>query len=339
MSNTDRHIDNKRSVHQQLLELCRARDTDLAARIDALYANDVVIHGWHPVNELKGHYPVQTELWQPIFTALPDAARRDTILIAGEFEGNDVVAALGHLQGTFKAPLYDIPPTHGLVHIRYGEVHHVEDGKIRQSWVIADMLDLMRQAGVWPIAPSVGAEHLWPGPATNDGVNAAVVDSQTGAASLALVKQMHGGLLKFDGKDIGSMDHQDYWTRDFLWYGPSGIGSSRGLDGFRAHHQIPFLRGFPDRKVSHHFAETGDGDYVVTGGWPSVVATHTGPDWLGLPPSGKHVDMRVMDFYRCENGLIAENWVPIDIIDILRQLGVDVFDRMRHRSGQPRMTL
>jgi hypothetical protein len=24
--------------------------------------------------------------------------------------------------------------------------------------------------------------------------------------------------------------------------------------------------------------------------------------------------MRVMDFYRCENGLIAENWVPLDII-------------------------
>ena len=49
--------------------------------------------------------------------------------------------------------------------------------------------------------------------------------------------------------------------------------------------------------------------------------------------------MRVMDFYRNENGLIAENWVPIDIIDILRQLGVNVFDRMRHRCGAPRMSL
>ena len=34
--------------------------------------------------------------------------------------------------------------------------------------------------------------------------------------------------------------------------------------------------------------------------------------------------MRVMDFYHHDEGLIRENWVPIDIIHILKQLGVDV---------------
>ncbi len=32
--------------------------------------------------------------------------------------------------------------------------------------------------------------------------------------------------------------------------------------------------------------------------------------------------MRVMDFWRCEDGLIRENWVFIDFVDLLAQLGV-----------------
>ena len=39
--------------------------------------------------------------------------------------------------------------------------------------------------------------------------------------------------------------------------------------------------------------------------------------------------MRVMDFYRLENNRIAENWVPIDIIHILYQMGFDVFARLK----------
>jgi hypothetical protein len=34
--------------------------------------------------------------------------------------------------------------------------------------------------------------------------------------------------------------------------------------------------------------------------------------------------MRVMDFYLHNEGLIRENWVPIDIAHILFQLDVDV---------------
>ena len=329
------HEKNKRAVFDGLKQLC-ATGPQIAAD---LYSDDASCFAFHPVNELESRDAIVDRLWSPLLKALPDIERRDSIVIAGQFEDRQTVAMTGHYQGTFTEPLHDIPPTNGHVLIRYGEVYHVENGKIATSYVLHDMLDLMRQAGCWPIAPSVGWEGSWPGPATQDGVRPDSVESEAGAESLGIIKQMHGGLLKFDGRDIESMDHQKYWTKDFLWYGPSGIGSSRGLDGFRAHHQIPFLRAFPDRTVGVHFGEVGDGDYAVTGGWPSVLATHTGPDWLAMPPTGKKIEMRVMDFYRVENGLVAENWVPIDIIDILRQMGVDVFDRMRHLNGEPRMSL
>lgn len=326
------HRDNKRAVFEGMRQVCAGENANV-------YANDAKCHAYHPVNDLDGRDNIVSGLWDPLRTALPDIERRDSIVIAGEFDGQQIVACQGHLQGTFSKPLHDIPPTHGVVTIRYGEVHYLDNGVINRSWVLADMLDLMWQADCWPIAPSMGTEGAWPGPRSCDGVQLDHADPETGAQTIKLVKRMHEGLMKFDGKDIESMDHQDYWTKDFLWYGPSGIGTTRGLSGFRLHHQMPFLRAFPDRKVAEHFGEIGDGNYAVTGGWPSVVASHSGSGWLALPPTGVSLKMRVMDFYRTENGLINENWVPIDIIDILRQMGVDVFERMRHLTGRPRTKL
>jgi hypothetical protein len=63
-------------------------------------------------------------------------------------------------------------------------------------------------------------------------------------------------------------------------------------------------------------------------------ATHSGNDFLGVPATGKHVAMRVMDFYRCDDKTIVENWVPFDIPHLLLQMGVDVFGRMRHQLRQ-----
>ena len=90
---------------------------------------------------------------------------------------------------------------------------------------------------------------------------------------------------------------------------------------------------------SGHFIRIGDGNYAVTGGWGHLLATHSGVDWLGLAPTGKVVNMRVMDFYRCDTDdagvtTLRENWVPIDIPHLLLQMGVDVFGRMRHQHRQ-----
>ncbi len=53
-----------------------------------------------------------------------------------------------------------------------------------------------------------------------------------------------------------------------------------------------------------------------------------------MPATGKKLKMRVMDFYRCDDVTIVENWVPIDIPHLLLQMGVDVFGRMLHQFRQ-----
>jgi hypothetical protein len=39
--------------------------------------------------------------------------------------------------------------------------------------------------------------------------------------------------------------------------------------------------------------------------------------------------LRSLDFWRLENGLIRENWVLVDLLDVYDQIGVDVFARIR----------
>jgi predicted ester cyclase len=312
---------------------------------DAIYHSGAKWWGSHPWNERQGHTAI-AGVWADLRRALPDLERRDLIFVGGQslpdprvdpaLTGRSLIATMGHYQGTFVADLCGIPATGGVVHLRFAEVHLMVDGHIAHSYCLWDLLDLMRQAGCWPIAPSLGAEGMWPGPATQDGLRLGPAVDET--AAFDIVMAMHAALGAFDGKSVHSVPQAPYWHPDFMWYGPSGVGTTRGLSGFQAHHQIPFLKGFPDRRGAGHYVRLADGPYVVTGGWPSVTGTHLG-EWLGLPGTGRPVAMRVMDFYRLDGALIRENWIPIDIIDILRQMGFDVLARLAHLRGNPHRDL
>lgn len=322
----------KVALHAGLIRLAAVPATDTADALAALYHPDARWNVAHPVNTRIGIGAVEAGLFQPLKAALPDLGRVDNLVAIGRFNDAVMLACQGHLVGTFSQDLFGIPASHKPVFLRYGEAHRLVDDRIAESWMLFDFLDLMRQAGVWPLTPSLGAEERWPAPA-GQGLQLDQHDPVAGADSLALVLAMHQGLGQFDGRSLASMDHARFWEPHFMWYGPAGIGTARGLSGFETIHQIPFLRAFPDRRGGQHFVRIAEGPFVVTGGWPSVTATHSGPGFLGMPGTGRPVGMRVMDFYHCRAGLIAENWVPIDVLDLLAQIGFDVFERLAHLRG------
>jgi hypothetical protein len=41
------------------------------------------------------------------------------------------------------------------------------------------------------------------------------------------------------------MEMPRFWHEKTNWYGPAGIGTGRGIAGFRNWHQIPFLNACP----------------------------------------------------------------------------------------------
>ena len=56
-------------------------------------------------------------------------------------------------------------------------------------------------------------------------------------------------------------------------------------------------------------------------------------NWLGYDSTGNTVTIRVMDVYLRDGGLIRENWVPIDILHILKQIDVDVLNIIRNKNN------
>lgn len=281
-----------------------------------------------PLPPLTGPAEIEAGFLDPLRRAFSGLHRRNEIFIGGvnrRHENGFWCAAVTHYVGNFTAPLWGIAPSDHLVFLRAGEFYRIEDGRIAQARIILDLPDLMRQTGRHLFPFSYGLETLFPGPATHDGV---FPQSGNGERSLDIVEGMLGDLHQFDPRSFASTGQtgaDGYWADDMMWYGPAGIGSNFRWEGFVKDHRAPFLHAFPDRKGGNHYCRIGDGNYAAVSGWPSMTMTFQG-DYLGVRADGRPLTLRVMDFYRCRNGKIAENWVFLDYVDLLAQMGIDLFD-------------
>jgi len=140
--------------------------------------------------------------------------------------------------------------------------------------------------------------------------------SEKSAATLAAVKAMEAGLANAE------TDMTPYFTPDFVWRGNRGCGTKNGLDEFRRNWQKPIRAAFTDRdyKTDHFMA---DGEWAACFG--HIEATHSGT-FMGIEATGKRIRIPYMDFWRIEDGRIADNPVSVDFAEVLHQLGHDVFN-------------
>jgi predicted ester cyclase len=330
---------DKHSGHKELIAPVRAAMydfdmQDLRASLEAVCAEDVVFRLCFPFETIKGVNAWLDAVYVPMSLAVPDLERRDYIVMAGPTpEGADWIGCGGYYTGKFAAPWLDIPPTGHMVHMRFHEFYRVVDGRIVEMQALWDIPEVMMQAGAWPMQPGLGREWNVPAPASNDGIVPGPYDEAAGQATCQHIIDMLDHLKKHPsqgGPEV--MEMPRFWHPKMSWYGPAGIGTGRGIEGFRKWHQIPFLNGMPDRgqyvdEITYHFF--GDRNYAAVTGWPNMYQTITHDGWLGIPPLGKKIEMRSLDFWRVENGLIRENWVLVDMLHMYDQIGVDVFARMR----------
>lgn len=340
-------LETKRRFHNALAYLAEAPAAALPNMLDDIADPKTLWRAAHPMNVMQGNAAALRDIFLPLKTAMPDLERRDLIFVGGKYGERTYIAAVGHYCGTFQHDWLTIQANGQAVNLRYGEVYQIENGKIVQANLLWDVLDLIRQAGFWPLAPSLGNEEMWFGPRTADGIVLYETNPARSADSLEQTLAMHRTLFDYDNQNptrtgLMAMDQRLHWHSKMMWYGPSGIGTARGLAGFVDHHQLSFRLAFQRPRGSEeevrvakarysagHYIRIGDGDYSVTGGWPSICAVHYGGGFVGMPPTGREVTMRVMDFYHHHEGLIRENWVPLDMLDLLYQMGFDVIGRMQ----------
>ncbi|MFY2822327.1 ester cyclase [Ruegeria sp. MALMAid1280] len=331
---SDTHTRNKAAISPLRAAMYDFTETGVRRALADVSAPDAVYRLCHPFGGRTGSDAYYDTAYKDLLSAWPDLERRDYIVMAGPDEhGADWVGCGGYYTGTFTGPWLDIPPTGHQVTMRFHEFYRFEDGKVVEMQALWDIPEVMMQANAWPMAPSLGREWHVPGPATQDGFVPGPYDAAKGQATCQHIIDMLEHLKKHPsqgGPEV--MEPDRFWHPRMNWYGPSGIGTGRGFSGFRNWHQIPFLSGMPDRgqyveDITYHFF--GDGDYAAVTGWPNMIQTVTHDGWMGIAPAGTRITMRSLDFWRVENGKIRENWVLVDLLDAYRQLGVDVFARLR----------
>ena len=336
---TDIHTHNKEILAPLRAAMADYQPERVRAALREVIASDAVIHMPHPFGDFDDVDACHDVCYGPLFEAMPDLERRDWIVMGGSDEhgsdehGHDWVGCGGHYFGTFIAPWLEIPPTGHLTHMRFHEFYRLKDSKVVEIQTLWDIPEVMMQAGAWPMAPSLGLEFCVPGPATLDGIVPGPWDAKKAGAAQRQVIAMLDHMKRHPGQGGPEvMEMSRFWHERMTWYGPAGIGTGRGIAGFRNWHQIPFLNAMPDRGTqveditSHFFA---DGDYAAVTGWPDMIQTVTHDGWMGIAPAGRTISLRSLDFWRLENGKIRENWVLVDILDVYRQLGIDVFARLR----------
>lgn len=78
-----------------------------------------------------------------------------------------------------------------------------------------------------------------------------------------------------------------------------------------------FRSAFPDlyMLVEEQIAE---GDRVSDQGY--ITGTHRG-EFLGVPPSGQQIKVNVISIWRLENNKVVENWVQMDLMSLMQQIG------------------
>jgi steroid delta-isomerase-like uncharacterized protein len=117
-----------------------------------------------------------------------------------------------------------------------------------------------------------------------------------------------------NGRDEAVLD--ELVTEDVVDHAaPPGLPAGRA--GIKAFHDA-FHAAFSGLHADVHQMLAED-DMVVTR--MTFRGTHTG-DFMGIPATGRDIQLGVIDIVRYQGGRITEHWNQVDQLGLLRQLGV-----------------
>lgn len=334
---TDTATQNKARVWELQLKLSAAAGDPQSVHelLKGYLHENVVMHAMHPINELKGEAAVYENFWKPFVEAFPDLERHNDIFLAGNYKGDEWVSSVGHYVGTFYQDWLGIQASGKLLTLRFGEFCRIQNGKIKEIYLLIDTLDIMRQVNIWPLSFSLGTEGWWPKPTNNKGIILTAPDITESRMSLKLQTQWMDELKNFpdDTLNFDLLRANDYLHPRYMQYASSGLGAVRGFYGLREHFLKPFFTAFKQRKLGIYQTRFAEGNIVTSAGWQSIKARHS-EKFLGFEASNNTVNWRTMQWWRRAGERIKENWLFIDLPHLLDQMGIDVFAAMRDTQAK-----
>ena len=302
-------------------------NAEACASVESRFAGpDYHWRGYYPFGEAHDPITVGETFWKSLKHSLTRLQRRQDIFFAGknilDDQGGIWVASMGHLMGLFDRAWLGIEPTQKMVMLRYCAFHKVVDGKLADVFMYFDIPHLMRQAGQGPFPTQTAAHFVQPGPITHGGLLMGPQPEHEGRETLDVIHKMIADLGQWKSGLSLEKELASTWHDDLIWWGPEGIGASYTIDRYAKQHSGPFRAAFSDRSTTTHKCRMAEGEYGGFVGWPNFTAHLTQP-FMGMEPTGKLSEFRVIDLYRRDGDKLAENWVFIDLLHFWKQQGFD----------------
>ena len=119
----------------------------------------------------------------------------------------------------------------------------------------------------------------------------------------------------FNGGNVDLAD--ELYAPDYVLHDPSLPEDLHGPEGIKRYAAMT-LGAFPDIRVAVE-DQVAEGDKVVSR-W-TATGTHTG-DLIGIPPTGRRVEISGVSINRFSGGKLAEDWYQSDDLGMMRRLGV-----------------
>ena len=238
----EENFKNKLKVRGYLEQIFKDGISKIDENLENSFSKNIKVNCFYPLNEFSGLGEFKRKFWEPLFNSFPDIERREQIVIGGAFRDKVQVGSISTLSGTFKKSWFGISPNNKMINLKCCEIHELKNNKIIESHILIDLLDLMLQTGQYPLNKSRGAEGNWLNPINIDGANFFEKNLKISQASLeqSLVMQRSLNIkpeLEAKTDDdlrakLKNHPQSDYWHDKMIWYGPSGIGTARSLEGF-----------------------------------------------------------------------------------------------------------
>jgi predicted ester cyclase len=239
--------------------------------------------------------------------AIPDRADVIEDMIA---EG-DQVGMLFRVTGTHRGDFYGIAPTGKTVNVYEAGIFRVADGKIVESWFMADEAGLLKQLGA-PLPPRKDGKRMAP-PVTGLGEDPDAVVRRLEASSLSTPEDRNRLMV---ARSKGSAPAAGDRTADFR-------GTRAGFQHLR---DYGVAKGVGDQTITVALPDRRDriDGFIAEGEkvWMrfKVAGTHGG-NLYGMAPTGIRVEAPEIGVMRFAGGKWKETWYFGDELGLMLQLG------------------
>ncbi len=147
--------------------------------------------------------------------------------------------------------------------------------------------------------------------------------------SKALVWEFWQELNRSTPDELGPVIRK-YSAEDISWHGPHPINDLDGVDAVISGFWAPFRAAFPDLQRT---CEIFIGGHVH---WVGAVGYFSGTferDWLGIPATGRPINIRFGEFTAVWRGKIVATYTIPDVLDVIRQAGFQIVPPGRGHEG------